>query len=152
MPVPGQRRRVSGAFFAVAAATAALVLMPIATANAKGLHLPAKRTSPTGNFFTLEKYIAPTAARRVAEFDMKVCTSAHTPAGTAIDPELFTLALGRVGSAAESVALAKSPALTLKPLKAKECDSGWLGFAVPQGRSVSALVYDYNGAISWKVG
>jgi hypothetical protein len=88
----------------------------------------------------------------VANFEVKVCTSAHTPADTAIDPALFTLSLAQGSSLTESVGVAKSPALVLKPLKPLECAEGWLGFSVPKGKSVSKLEYDYNGTISWAVG
>jgi len=83
---------------------------------------------------------------------MKVCTSAHTPPGTAIDPMLFTLSLKTGGTVSESTGAAKSPALVLKPLKPLQCDEGWLGFSVPKGKNAAALEYDYNGTISWKVG
>jgi hypothetical protein len=119
---------------------------------AGALKLPTERTSPTGNYFTLEAYVAPTSSKRVADFEMKVCTSKHTPADTAIDPALFTLSLAHGGSVAESPAVAKAPAMVLKPLKPLECTEGWLGFSVPKGKSVSTLEYDYNGKISWAVG
>ena len=137
-------------FLAGSAALAlALALPPTAAAKLK---LPSKRTSPTGNYFTLEAYAAPTSSKRVASFEMKVCTSKHTPADTAIDPALFTLRLGHGGSVAESVGVAKAPAMVLKPLKPLQCTEGWLGFKVPKGKSVSTLEYDYNGRISWAIG
>jgi hypothetical protein len=142
---------------AVCAATAlTLALVPLTAAAGERattkLKLPAERTSPTGNFFYLEAYVAPTSSKPVADFEIRVCTSAHTPAGTAIDPALFTLSLAKGGSITESIAVAKSPALVLKPLKPLQCDEGWLGFSVPKGKSVSKLEYDYNGTISWAVG
>jgi hypothetical protein len=137
--------------FVAGSAALALALALPATAAAK-LKLPSKRTSATGNYFTLEAYVAPTSSKRVANFEMKVCTSKHTPADTAIDPALFTLRLGHGGSVAESVAAAKSPAMMLKPLKPLQCTEGWLGFKVPKGKTVSTLEYDYNGRISWAVG
>jgi hypothetical protein len=88
----------------------------------------------------------------VANFEVKVCTSAHTPAGTAIEPSFFTLSLVHGGSVTESASAAKRPALVAKPLRALQCAEGWLGFKVPSGKSVSALEYDYNGTISWAVG
>ena len=141
----------------VGLAAAALALAPLTTAAVHehalaNLKLPAERTSPTGNFFTLEAYAAPTSSHAVANFEMKVCTSAHTPAGTAIVPALFTLSLTRGGSVAESTTAAKKPALVLKPLKPLQCVEGWLGFNVPKGKTVSKLEYDYNGTISWNVG
>ena len=136
-------------------AAVALSLAPlaaVATAGQGKLKLPAERTSPTGNFFTLEAYHAPISSKAVAEFSVKVCTSAHTPANTHIDPALFTLALSQGGSVAESAAAASTPPLILKPLKPLQCAQGWLGFTVPKGKTVLKLEYDYNGAISWAVG
>jgi hypothetical protein len=149
------------------AATLAMVLAVVLTAASQAgaaakstgssrtptkLKLPAEHTSPTGNFFTLEAYVAPSASRPVAEFEMKVCTSAHTPSYTAIEPAFFTLSLAHGGSLTESVAAAKKPALVPKPLKKLQCVEGWLGFTVPKGKTVSTLEYQYNGKISWKVG
>jgi hypothetical protein len=139
-----------------AATALALAVLPLsATASERAtakLKLPAERTSPTGNFFSLEAYVAPTSSKPVAEFEVKVCTSAHTPADTAIEPSFFTLSLAQGGSLHESIAVAKSPALLPKPLKPLQCAEGWLGFSVPKGKSVSKLEYDYNGTISWTVG
>jgi hypothetical protein len=142
------RRHV--AFLAGAAALALSAALPT-TAAAK-LKLPTERTSPTGNYFTLEAYVAPTSSKPVANFEMKVCTSVHTPADTAIAPSLFTLSLARGGTVAESIAAAKSPAIEPKPLKPLQCTEGWLGFPVPKGKTVSTLEYDYNGKISWNIG
>lgn len=129
-----------------------LLAFPLgAVASRSTLKLPAERTSPTGNYFTLEAYAPPTASHRIADFEMKVCTSAHTPADTEIDPALFTLSTSG-GSIPESTAAARSPAIVLKPLKPRQCTEGWLGFTVPAGRAVSRLIYDYNGRISWAVG
>jgi hypothetical protein len=128
---------------------AALVLAAAAGAaglSAPKLKLPAERTSPTGNFFTLEAYAAPAA------FEVKVCTSSHTPAGTAIDPALFTVSLAGGGVVSESSASARSPALPFKGLKPLECAAGWLGFPVPKGRTVRSLNYSYGGTIVWDVG
>jgi hypothetical protein len=153
-----QRRPTSGRpparrHTVVLAGAAVLALAGALPAIAAGaLKLPAERTSPTGNYFTLEAYVAPTSSKRIANFEMKVCTSKHTPADTAIDPALFTLSLAHGGTVSESVGVAKSPAMVLKPLKALECTEGWLGFTVPSGKSVSTLEYDYNGKISWAVG
>lgn len=129
--------------------TLGILLPPSASAKLK---LPVERTSPTGNFFTLEAYVAPTASKRVANFKMKVCTSAHTPANTAIDPALFTLSLAHGGAVAESIAVANSPAMVLKPLKRSQCTEGWLAFKVRKGKAVSTLEYDYSGKISWAIG
>lgn len=156
-PVPHSGRSKTRVALLSGIAALALSLGTLATAaaserSAATLKLPAERTSPTGNYFTLEAYVAPTSAKPVAEFEMKVCTSAHTPANTAIDPALFTLNLAHGGFAGESMSSAKSPILELKPLKPLQCTEGWLGFAVPKGKAVSKLEYDYNGTISWAVG
>jgi hypothetical protein len=141
--------------------TLAIALAVVLTATAQvqaashtpaKLKLPAERTSPTGNFFTLEAYVAPSASKPAAEFKMKVCTSAHTPAFTAIEPAFFTLSLAHGGPLPESVAAATKPALVPKPLKPLQCVEGWLGFSVPKGKTVSTLEYQYSGKISWKVG
>ena len=142
---------------AVIAGAAAVVLLLAPTTSASfgrtaKLKLPAERTSPTGNYFTLEAYVAPTSSKPVANFQMKVCTSAHTPAYTAIEPSFFTLSLGQGGTVHESIAVAKSPAIVPKPLPPLHCTEGWLGFSVPKGKTVSTLEYQYNGKISWKVG
>jgi hypothetical protein len=135
----------------VGAGSLVLALALPTTAAAK-LKLPSERTSATGNYFTLEAYVAPSSSKRIANFEMKVCTSKHTPADTAIDPALFTLRIAHGGSLAESIAVAKSPAMVLKPLKPLQCTEGWLGFRVPKGKAVSTLEYDYNGRISWTTG
>jgi hypothetical protein len=150
-------RRHIGVLVCACAAAAAVALVPVASAAAHRqatakLKLPAERTSATGNFFTLEAYVAPTSSKPVANFEMKVCTSAHTPAGTAIEPAFFTLSLTQGGSLTESVGVAKSPQLVPKPLKALQCDEGWLGFSVPKGKTVLKLEYDYKSTISWAVG
>ena len=153
------RRRIAAGLCAAAALALTLALLsaaaPAAAANRQAttkLKLPAERTSPTGNFFTLEAYVAASASKPVANFDVKVCTSAHTPAGTAIEPSFFTLGLTQGGSVAESVRAAKSPALVPTPLRPKQCAQGWLGFSVPKGKTASKLEYEYNGLISWTVG
>jgi len=125
---------------------------PGQAATTTKLKLPAERTSSTGNFFTLEAYDPPTSSHPVANFDMKVCTSAHTPKDTAIDPAFFTLRLSQGAVESESVSSAKSPPLTFQPLAAQHCAQGWLGFHVPKGDSVAELVYTYKGSITWAVG
>jgi hypothetical protein len=135
-------------------ASLALALAALAPASAgvralAKLKLPAQRTSPTGNFFTLEAY---DASKPVANFEMKVCTSKHTPSYTEIDPYLFTLSLVGGGSVAESPTAARAPAIMPKPMKPLQCVEGWLGFAVPKDKTVSKLEYAYNGTISWAVG
>jgi hypothetical protein len=130
-------------------ACATLALAPAALAKLK---LPAERTSPTGNFFTLEAYDAPTASKPDAEFEMKVCTSAHTPADTAIDPALFALKLSGGATVSDSTVAADHPALLPRAMAKLECVEGWLGFPVPKGRTAATLEYAYNGTISWNVG
>lgn len=139
---------------ALVAGVAALAVVAALATNARAaMKLPIERTSPTGNYFTLKAYVAPTARKPVANFEMKVCTSKHTPADTAIDPALFTLSLAHGGgTVAESIAVAAAPAMVLKPLKPLQCTEGWLGFRVPVGKVVSSLEYDYNGRISWAIG
>jgi hypothetical protein len=137
------------------AAVVAVLLGPMTSASfgrAAKLKLPAERTSPTGNYFTLEAYAAPTSSKPVANFKMKVCTSAHTPSYTAIEPSFFTLSLAPGGTVHESIAVAKSPAIVPKPLPPLHCTEGWLGFSIPKGKTVSTLEYQYNGKIAWKVG
>jgi hypothetical protein len=151
------RRRIAAGLCAAAAlalaplsaAAPAVAATPRATSKLK---LPAERTSPTGNFFTLEAYVAPSASKPVANFEVKVCTSAHTPAGTALEPSFFTLSLAQGGIVAESTRAAKSPALVPTPLRPKQCTQGWLGFSVPKGKTAAKLEYEYNGLISWTVG
>jgi hypothetical protein len=155
-PIPRSTLTRKRGGFLAGAAVVALSLAPLtaaasAPAPAK-LKLPAERTSPTGNYFTLEAYAPPTSSKPVANFEMKVCTSAHTPSNTAIAPALFTLSLTHGGSVAESTRAAKKPALIGQPLKKLQCVEGWLGFTVPKGKTVSKLEYDYNGTISWAVG
>jgi hypothetical protein len=160
LPRPLPRRKSTPRRIGLLAAGAAALVLTIAPPTPAGarasaaakLKLPAERTSATGNYFTLEAYAPPTSSRRVANFDVKVCTSAHTPAHTAIEPALFTLALAHGGSSAESTTAARKPALAAQPLKPLQCVAGWLGFRVPAGKTVSKLEYDYNGTISWAVG
>jgi len=153
------RRRIAAGLCAAAALALTLALLsaaaPAAAANRQAttkLKLPAERTSPTGNFFTLEAYIAPSASKPVANFEVKVCTSAHTPAGTRDRAVVLHARLTQGGSVAESVRAAKSPALVPTPLRPKQCAQGWLGFSVPKGKTASKLEYEYNGLISWTVG
>jgi hypothetical protein len=134
----------------------ALSLAPAATSAAgkkppPKLTLPAERTSPTGKFFTLEAYVAPTSSKPVANFEMKVCTSAHTPSFTAIEPSFFSLSLAQGGHVAESIAVAKSPAIVLKPLKPLQCTEGWR-LLRSQRQDRFDPRYEYSGKISWNVG
>jgi hypothetical protein len=148
------RRHSSSATWLLAATATMFALSPIGVASAtvvRGLKLPAEHTSSTGNFFTLEKYAPPSASKPVAGFEVKVCTSAHTPAGTIIEPALFTVRLSS-GVANESEVLAAKPTLLAKPLKPLQCVEGWLAFSVPKGKAVVALTYEYNGKLTWTVG
>jgi hypothetical protein len=156
-PRPIPRSKLKRRRIGFLAAALALSLAPLTTAAAVGrapakLKLPAERTSPTGNYFTLEAYVAPSSSKPVANFEMKVCTSAHTPSYTEIAPSFFTLSLAHGGVVAESIVVAKHPAIVLKPLKPLQCTEGWLGFSVPKGKTVSTLQYEYNGKIAWNVG
>jgi hypothetical protein len=135
----------------VAVALAAASSATAHQASAK-LKLPAERTSATGNFFTLEAYVAPTASKPVANFEMKVCTSKNTPPDTAIEPAFFTLSLSKGGTVPESIAVASHPAIVPKALAPLQCVEGWLGFSVPKGKTVSTLEYDYKSTIAWDVG
>jgi hypothetical protein len=120
------RKRIG--FLAGVAAVAPSLTSLVATACGgqalAKLKLPAERTSPTGNYFTLEAYDAPTSSKAVVESEVEACTSAHTRADAAIVPTLFTLSTTGGGSVAESTIAAKKP----------------------------SLEYDYNGTISWAVG
>jgi hypothetical protein len=154
-PIAPSKLSRRGVVFLAGVAVVALSLAPMTSASvarAVKLKLPAERTSPTGNHFTLKAYVAPTPSKPVANFQMKVCTSAHTPANTAIEPSFFTLSLAHGGIVHESTAMAKSPAIVPKPLPRLHCTEGWLGFSVPKGKTVSTLEYEYNGKIAWKVG
>ena len=153
-PLPSSRlfRRLATA---AALALALGVFVSAATAERpvhSKLKLPAERTSSTGNFFTLEAYDPPTSAHDVANLEMKVCTSAHTPADTAIVPEFFTLGVSSGVTVPELVSAAKSPQLLVKPLKPLQCTEGWLGFVVPKGHAPLVLHYTHNGTISWVLG
>jgi hypothetical protein len=153
-PLPSSRlsRRLATA----AALALALGVFVSAAAAERPAHsklkLPTERTSSTGNFFTLEAYDPATSAHDVANFEMKVCTSAHTPNPTAIDPAFFTLGISHGATVPESVSIAKSPALAFKPLKPLQCAEGWLGFVVPKGQTAVVLHYTHNGTISWELG
>jgi hypothetical protein len=84
---------------------------------------------------------------------MQVCTSAHTPAGTNIDPQLFTLKLSDGKTVSLAAKAAHSPALVGQPLAPKQCSTkGWMSFDVPKGAKGAVLEYEFNGKISWNVG
>jgi hypothetical protein len=141
----------------LAAATLAVTIVAIVPVAAPAktsltLKLPSEQTSTTGNFFTLEAYDPPTKSSSTANFEMKVCTSDHTPTDTTLVPEFFQATLSGGGSLVESPAIAKSPALEVKPLGKLQCVQGWLGFAVPHGKSVSALIYIHQKHLTWSVG
>lgn len=152
-PPPAIRRRLTG----VLAAALAVSVVAVAPAAAKKPapskpKYPWEQTSSTGNFFTLEAYDPPGKGSTTANFEMKVCTSDHTPAGTALEPLFFQVALsGGGGMVIESPTIAKSPALKPTPLGKKQCVEGWLGFAVPSGKSVASLVYIYGKRLTWTI-
>jgi hypothetical protein len=108
-------------------------------------------TTPTGNFITLYAFDKPTAKLHVANADVSICASAHTPAGTEAIPFFFTLGLTNGSSVRVSLAAAKSPALKTTPLGPKQCARGWISFAVPKGAHASALLYTYGKPIKWKL-
>jgi hypothetical protein len=124
------------------------VLAFSATAEAKTTKLPAVRTTPTGNFITLESF---TTSGKTADAEVKVCTSAHTPKDTAVDPYFFTLRLNNKATVAIMPVAAKSPSLRLTPLGADKCLEGWISFAVPATAKPAQLVYTYGAPISWNV-
>jgi hypothetical protein len=129
---------------------AVVPLLGAAVANAKPVKLPAKLTTPTGNFITLYTYDAPTSKSSVASAQVQVCTSAHTPKGSGVDPDFFMLKLTNNKTLAIAATAAHQPALFLAPLGASQCSvKGWVSFDVPKGDKVAALQYSYHGTISW---
>ena len=127
----------------------ALVLALVAAGVALGapVKLPKTLKTPTGNFITL--YAVKTGGG-YASADIKVCTSAHTPAGTMVIPSFYSLHLSN-GSSVRYGAAVKSPALQMTPLGPKQCARGWLSFPVPKGATPAALVYTYGAPITWKL-
>jgi hypothetical protein len=123
---------------------AAVTAGPVLGAPVK---LPKTLKTPTGNFITL--YAVKTSGGH-ASADIKVCTSASTPAGTAVVPSFYSLRLSN-GSSVPPGAAVKSPALVLTPLKPLKCVRGWLSFAVPKGATPAALVYTYGAPIVWQL-
>ncbi|MGD0198831.1 MAG: hypothetical protein ABSC56_13110 [Solirubrobacteraceae bacterium] len=112
--------------------------------------LPKKITTPTGNFITLYAYDAPSSKSPVASVEVQVCTSAHTPKGTGVDPAFFTLKLTSGSSLTMAAKSAHSPQLPAQPLGPSQCGTkGWISFDVPSGKTVEELQYEYNGLISW---
>jgi hypothetical protein len=119
----------------------------VAAVAAAAIRLPKTLTTPTGNFITL--YSVSTSGG-VTNADVKICTSAHTPAGTEAFPPFFTLKLSN--GTTQFVRLgAKSPALKTTPLGPKQCVRGWLLFKTPAGAHPTELVYTYPTAIYWKL-
>jgi hypothetical protein len=125
-----------------------------AASSTKPVKLPKKLTSPTGNFFTLYAFDQPTSSKPVASAELQVCASNHTPEpDTYIDPMLFTVKLGDGKTVSTAKVAAHSPALTIEHLNRLQCSTkGWISFDLPKGQTVSELVYDFNGQISWAVG
>jgi hypothetical protein len=126
-----------------------LVLAAVAAASALGapVKLPRTLKTPTGNFITL--YAVKTSGGHTMA-DVKVCTSASTPAGTAVIPSFYSLRLSN-GSSVRPGAAVKSPALVMTLLKPLQCVRGWLSFAVPKGASATALVYTYGAPVVWQL-
>jgi hypothetical protein len=133
-----------------AAAPAAAPSAPVTSASGGLTHLPATRTTPTGNFVTLEEF---TGASPVASARVKICTSAHTPPGTEAYPPFFTLQISDGSVAPVEANAAVSPALHATPLGPLQCVDGWISFAVPGGAHGTTLLYTALGpAITWTVG
>jgi hypothetical protein len=120
---------------------------------ASAVKLPKRLTTPTGNAITLYAYDAPTSKSAVASAQVQVCTSAHTPKGSGVDPAFFALKLTNGKTVSLSPHAAHKPALVLQALAASQCSvKGWISFDVPTGDHVAALDYSYHGTISWSLG
>ncbi len=118
------------------------------SAAAGGVKLPKRQTTPTGNFITLYAF---QSSGSVVNADVRICTSAHTPAGTEAIPEFFTLKLSSGAVVRLTGVSSKSPALRVTPLGPKQCVRGWITFAVPHGAHPSALLYSYGTPLVWKI-
>jgi hypothetical protein len=150
---PSDRARLA----CIATLGAAILVAAGLLASTAGAHvdakvkLPARRTTSTQNYITLQAYDGPTAHSATASAEVQICTSAHTPKNTAAVPSFFVLKL-KSGTILPILAkAAKTPALKLTPLGPKQCVTGWISFYVPKGATVSALVYTYGKAISWSL-
>jgi hypothetical protein len=134
---------------ALLAAIAAAALGASTGASASTVKLPKTLTTPTGNRITLYAYDAPTSKSDIASAQVEVCTSAHTPKDSGVDPYFFMLKLTN-GTALPITHAAHQPALALAPLAASQCSiKGWVSFDVPKSDKVAALDYSYHGTISW---
>jgi hypothetical protein len=128
---------------------AVLLVALVLAATAAGAKLPMQLTTPTGNFITLFAF---GTSGQVANADVRICTSAHTPVGTEAIPFFFSLRLSNGSSVRVAAASSKSPALHVTPLGPKQCVRGWISFAVPKGSHPAALVYTYGKPIEWELG
>ncbi len=117
-------------------------------AAAGGVKLPKQQTTPTGNFITLYAF---QSAGSAASADVKICTSAHTPAGTEAIPQFFTLKLSNRTIVHLTTLSPKSPALRVTPLGPRQCVRGWITFAVPRGGHPSELLYSYGTPLVWRI-
>jgi hypothetical protein len=141
----------------IATLVAAVLVASGLLASAAGAHvdakvrLPARRTTSTGNYITLQAYNGPSARSATASAQVEVCTSAHTPKGTAAVPSFFVLKLTSGTVLPILGKAAKTPALKLTPLGPKQCVSGWISYYVPKRATVSALVYTDGKPISWSL-
>ena len=114
--------------------------------------LPKTLTTPTGNFVTLYGFSLPAGKSTIANFDVGICTSAHTPKGTYAYPEFFTLSVSSGAQVHLAPTAAKSPALTIQAMGPKQCVRGWITFDVPRFTHATALDYTALGApIVWKL-
>jgi hypothetical protein len=144
--------RASIATLAAAALVASAFFASPAGAHVDAkVKLPARRMSSTGNYITLQAYNAPAGRNATASAQVQVCTSAHTPKGSAAVPSFFVLKLTSGTVLPILGKAAKTPALKLTPLGPKQCVSGWISYYVPKGTTVSALVYTYGKKISWSL-
>jgi len=124
-----------------------------AHASTSGIKLPMQLTTPVGNFITLYTFDQPTAANPVANANVKICTSAHTPEPTYAYPPFFSVTLATGASSPYTQSASQSPALAITSMTPLQCVQGWVGFDVPGGTKVTDLVYTYKGTpITWKVG
>lgn len=140
-------------------ATIALILLGAlagtgsAATKPKKPALPRTLKTPTGNFVTLYSFSLPSGKTTVANFDVGICTSAHTPKGTFAYPEFFTLSVSAGSPVHLAPTAARSPALKIQPMGPKQCVRGWISFDVPKGVHATALDYTALGpAIVWKLG
>jgi len=116
------------------------------------LTLPKTLKTPTGNFVTLYTFDLPSGKSTVANFEVAICTSAHTPKGTYAYPPFFTVSVSSGPQVHIATTAAKTPALKIEPLGPTQCEHGWISFDLPKGVHATALDYTALGpAITWKL-